>query len=69
MHVDIGPEQLKGLEAGDDIKIVITGKVKSLRYDTEDTWGTGASIGVSLRTCEIEDTQEASIIDSMIDGE
>lgn len=67
VHLDVGPEQLKGLDAGQDVEIVIRGKVKSLRYDTSDNWGTGASVSVSLRSCDVKDSQEQSVIDSMLD--
>ncbi len=69
VHLDVGPDQLKGLEVGQDVEIVIRGKVKSMRYDTDDNWGTGASVGISLRSCDIKDSQEQSVIDSMLDGE
>lgn len=66
MHIDVGPEQLKGLEVGSDVEIVIRGKIKSLRYDTEDNWGTGASVGVSLRSSEVNDSEAESIIEGML---
>lgn len=66
-YLDIGPEQLRGLEVGDTVEIVLKGKIKSLRFDTDDSWGTGASVGVSLRSCSIKDSEEQTIIDSMID--
>lgn len=67
VHLDIGPEQLKGLDAGQDVEITIRGKLKSLRYDTDDNWGTGASVSVSLRSCEVKNSEEQSVIDSMLD--
>jgi hypothetical protein len=67
VHLDIGPEQLKGLDAGQDVEITIRGKLKSLRYDTDDNWGTGASVSVSLRSCEVKDSEEQSVIDSMLE--
>lgn len=69
VSLDVGPQQLKGLEPDQDVEITIKGKIVSLRYDTEDTWGTGASVRISLRSCSIKDSQEQSIIDSMLDEE
>lgn len=69
VHLDVGPSQLKGLEVGEDVEIVIRGKVKSLRYDTSDTWGTGASVCISLRSSEIGSTEAETVIDELLEGE
>lgn len=66
MHMDIGPEQLKGLKVDEDVEIVIRGKLKSFRYDSEDDWGTGASISISLRSCEIKSKEAESVIDELL---
>lgn len=69
-HLDVPPAALKELEAGEKVTITIVAEVTSLRYDTDDSWGTGASIGISLREIEVEGnatTENQSVIDSMLD--
>lgn len=67
VHLDLMPGQLDGLEPGDDVTIVLKGKVKGYRIDTEDSWGTGASVTVELKQSEIKGAKEETFIDSMID--
>lgn len=69
-HLDVPPAVLKDVEVGETVTLTITAKVQSVRYDTDDSWGTGASIGVSLRDIEVEGnatTEQQSVIDSMLD--
>lgn len=66
MYLDIGPEQLRGLQVSEDVEIIIRGKLTSFRYDSEDDWGTGASISVSLRSCEIKSKEAESVIDELL---
>lgn len=68
-HFDVLPAQLDGLEPGDDVTIVLTGKLNSFRMDTDDSWGTGASIGLSLRSSEIQSKKVNDAIESMISEE
>lgn len=69
-HLDVPPAALKDLEAGEKVTITLVAEVSSLRFDTDDSWGTGASVGLSLRDIEIEGnstTETQSVIDSMLD--
>lgn len=69
MYLDVSPEQLKGLDAGQDVEIVIRGKVKGLRYDTEDNYGTGASVTISLRSSDVKETESQTVIDDMLEDD
>lgn len=66
VYLDVDPSQLKGLEVDEDVEIVIRGKVESLRYDTDDSYGTGASVRVSLRSSDITNKETESVIDDLI---
>ncbi|ATB52649.1 hypothetical protein PVS_13 [Vibrio phage vB_VspS_VS-ABTNL-3] len=69
-NLDVPPAVLKEIEVGETVTMTITAKVQSVRYDTEDNWGTGASVGISLRDIEISGdaaTEQQSVIDSMLD--
>ena len=66
VYLDISPEQLKNLSVDEDVEIVIRGKVKSMRFDIEDNYGTGASISISLRSNELKNTDSNDGIAEML---
>ena len=68
LHMDVDPSQLKGLEVGDSVTVVIKATVRSLRIDTADNWGTGATLGLNLEASEVESTETKSSEESAIDA-
>lgn len=66
VYLDVSPDQLKEISIDEDIEIVIRGKIKSMRFDTEDSYGTGASINVSLRSNELKNVDSNSDIAEML---
>lgn len=69
LYMAIDPRQLNGIEVGGEVTVMVTGKVISLRQDSDDTYGTGANITISMRSSEVKNKKESDFIDSMIDGE
>ena len=70
-NLDVDPSQLKGVEVGSVVTITIKAKVKSLRIDTDDSWGTGASISLGLIASDIDtggdSTETEAAISSFIE--
>ena len=66
VYLDVSPEQLKSINVDEDVEIVIRGKVKSMRFDTDDNYGTGASINISLRSNELKNTDSNDDIAEML---
>ena len=67
VHLDVLPAQLEGIKAGEEVTVTITGVVKGMNMDTEDSWGTGAGLRISLRTSEIEKKDNQDLIGMMLD--
>ena len=54
VNLDVDPSQLKGLEVGSKVTVTIVGYIEGYRLDTEDDWGTGASVNIGLKSSDIK---------------
>ena len=66
VYLDISPEQMKGLELDEDVEITLRGKIERMSSDTDDDYGTGANIRLSLRSSEIYSKAQENDIDEML---